>query len=153
MEFSTSTAQEVICVREDVYAGRSRYSSKRVEPTPLALTSIAERVKILQRPLGAKEVVQEILSMTTDSREARQLVTKTIKSRWGKLPKVPPQESLAVTPILAKDYFWQKEPDLEKITEINPLLLVEGEEDRTRATLTKIKELVAANPKPMTIRK
>lgn len=43
-----------------------------------------------------------------------------MKKKWSKLPKVPTQTSTAVEPKLAKDYFWQKEPALEKIVEINP---------------------------------
>jgi hypothetical protein len=53
MPISTVAAQETICVRSDVYCGRSRHPQPK-NGTPLALESIAKRVELQQRPLGAK---------------------------------------------------------------------------------------------------
>lgn len=69
MTFSIAPKQETICVRKDVYAGKSRVREKKNMPTPIAMERIAEIAKINSRPLGAKQIVQEVLSMTSNVKE------------------------------------------------------------------------------------
>jgi hypothetical protein len=152
MVFSISPTEQNITVRSDVYCGKNGVSHKKNEASPLALKVIAERVKGLHKPIDAKRIVQEVMSSTTDRRETQDIITTSVKAKWTKLPKVPPQPSLAVEPKKAANYFWEKQPDPEKVTEINPLLIVEGKEDRTMQTLEKMQTLLEDNPQPMTIK-
>lgn len=46
-----------------------------------------------------------------------------------------------------------KQTDPDKITEINPLIVPIGREEKTKSQLEKIKQHIADHPKPHTIRK
>jgi len=111
------------------------------------------RNKVHQQPTNARGVVREILSSTSDHREVIDAVASTIKERQPKLPKVPAYKSAGVQIAEAKGYFWVKEPASDKITEVNNLILVEGREAQTRATLGKIDQLIKDHPMPMVIKK
>jgi hypothetical protein len=122
--FSATPGQSVIAIRHDTYCGKA--PKKTPEPSEILISKIARRNEIHKARIGAKQIVQRVLSETAQPREAVNIVREAIKSEWQPLPKVAPQTSTGIELTPASDYFWVKRLEGKEVTDVNEMILAEG---------------------------
>jgi len=99
---STVTNQSTTYASSDIYAGKEEKAS------PINMSAIAARVSANTKPLKPKRVLEQVLTFSNNSLEARKLVESQIKATFEKLPKVIDEAPSNVELEEAGTYFWVK---------------------------------------------